>query len=228
MPDKSLESDSDRRAENHSEGRAETLLEAKSLSVSRGELQLFADRSFTITKGELVQLHGDNGSGKTTLLRALCTLMPLDEGELYWRGEQLPAARDSYFSEMAFAGHADGLKTGLTPVENLKWCLIDTPPDEDACYQTLAQTGLAGKEDLPCRVLSAGQRRRVVLARLLISKAVLWILDEPLTALDVSGRELVASLIEAHIEQGGSVIYSTHQPLPLSSRSADQTLMLPG
>lgn len=204
----------------------ETLLEARQLSVSRGEHQLFDQRSFTVSTGELFQLQGDNGSGKTTMLRALCTLIPLDEGELLWRGESLPAARDSYFAAMAFAGHADGLKAGLTPVENLKWSLTDTPPAEDACIAALQRTGLGNKKDLPCRVLSAGQRRRVVLARLLVSNAVLWILDEPLTALDASGRELVATLIEDHITAGGSAIYSTHQPLPLASRSADQTLML--
>ncbi len=204
----------------------DTLIEAKDLCVSRGELVLFAERSFTLNEGELFQLQGDNGSGKTTMLRALCTLIPLDEGELFWRGEHLPGARDTYFDEMAFAGHTDGLKAGLTPVENLKWCLTDAPPSVEACIGALEKTGLAGKEDLPCRVLSAGQRRRVVLARLLLSKAVLWILDEPLTALDVSGRDLVARLIEDHLDDGGSVIYSTHQPLPLTSRSADQTLLL--
>lgn len=207
---------------------AELLLEATGISVSRGELTLFAQRSFTVSAGELFQLQGDNGSGKTTMLRALCTLIPLDEGELLWRGDALPGARDSYFEEMVFAGHTDGLKAGLTPIENLKWCLTDSPPSEDVCRQALAKTGLVGKEDLPCRVLSAGQRRRVVLARLLLSNASLWILDEPLTALDVSGRELVAGLIEGHLDQGGSVIYSTHQPLPLTSRSADQTLLLSG
>ena len=200
----------------------EALLEAKDLSVSRGEQVLFKERSFSIEAGSLLQLQGDNGSGKTTMLRALCTLIPLDEGELWWRGEALPAARDNYFSEMVFAGHADGLKSGLTPVENLQCNLADKPVSADECVAALARTGLAGKEDLPCRVLSAGQRRRVVLARLLISDAVLWILDEPLTALDASGRELVASFIGEQVLRGGSVIYSTHQPLQISSRVNSQ------
>jgi len=204
----------------------DTLLEARDLSVSRGELQLFERCSFSVKAGELFQLQGDNGSGKTTMLRALCTLIPLDEGELHWRGELLPAARDSYFAEMAFAGHADGLKAGLTPLENLKWNLTDSPPSEDRCLEVLQKTGLAGKEHLPCRVLSAGQKRRVVMSRLLLSDAVLWILDEPLTALDASGRDLVGSFIEEHVSNGGSVIYSTHQPLPLTSHGASQTLML--
>lgn len=195
------------------------LLEAKDLSVSRGELVLFENRSFSIEAGALLQLQGDNGSGKTTMLRALCTLIPLDEGELWWRGESLPAARDAFFSEMVFAGHTDGLKAGLTPLENLQSNLTDASASTDECYAALERAGLSDKEDLPCRVLSAGQRRRVVLARLLLSDAVLWILDEPLTALDASGRELAASFIEEHVCDGGSVIYSTHQALQLSDQS---------
>ena len=204
------------------------LLEASEVSVSRGELVLFKEKSFNIKTGSLLQLQGDNGSGKTTLLRALCTLIPLDEGQLRWRGEALPAARDTYFSEMVFAGHADGLKAGLTPLENLLCDLSEKPVSADDCISALARTGLAGKEDLPCRVLSAGQRRRVVLARLLLSDAVLWVLDEPLTALDASGRELVATLIEGQVQSGGSVIFSTHQPLPVSGQSSTsvQTLVL--
>ena len=208
----------------------EVLLEAKDLSVSRGEFALFKERSFSVEAGALLQLRGDNGSGKTTLLRALCTLIPLDEGELWWRGEALPAARENYFSEMVFAGHADGLKSGLTPLENLQCNLSDKSVTVEECVAVLARTGLSGKEELPCRVLSAGQRRRVVLARLLLSDAVLWILDEPLTALDASGRDLVAALIEEQVQSGGSVIYSTHQPLPISTQSGrnanGQTLVL--
>lgn len=208
----------------------EVLLEAKDLSVSRGEFALFKERSFSVEAGALLQLRGDNGSGKTTLLRALCTLIPLDEGELWWRGEVLPAARENYFSEMVFAGHADGLKSGLTPLENLQCNLSDKSVTVEECVAVLARTGLAGKEDLPCRVLSAGQRRRVVLARLLLSDAVLWILDEPLTALDASGRDLVATLIAEQVQCGGSVIYSTHQPLPINAQSGGnvngQTLVL--
>jgi len=201
----------------------DVLLEAKDLSVSRGELVLFKERSFSVKAGELLQLQGDNGSGKTTMLRALCTLIPLDEGELWWRGEALPAARENYFSQMVFAGHADGLKSGLTPLENLQCNLSDKSVTAEECIAVLARTGLAGKEELPCRVLSAGQRRRVVLARLLLSDAVLWILDEPLTALDASGRDLVASLIEEQVQRGGSVIYSTHQPLPISTQGGSNT-----
>lgn len=205
---------------------SEVLLQASNLSVSRGDLVLFENRSFVLNSGELLQLQGDNGSGKTTMLRALCTLIPLDAGELRWRSEELPMARDSYFAEMQFAGHAEGLKAGLTPLENLQSILSDASVTTEACLQALEKTGLTGKEHLACRVLSAGQRRRVVLARLLVSSAVLWVLDEPLTALDASGRDLVANLIEEHVTNGGSVIYSTHQPLPMTSDSPSQTLAL--
>lgn len=203
----------------------DVLLQAKALSVSRGEQILFENSSFTISSGSLFQLRGDNGSGKTTMLRALCTLIPLDHGELYWRGNLLPAARDQFFSEMCFAGHADGLKGDLTALENLLFSLSDINPGEDECTAALSRTGLLDRKDLPCRVLSAGQRRRVVLARVLLSEAKLWILDEPLTALDAPGRELVAELIETHAASGGSVLYSTHQPLPGLS-SEVQTLAL--
>ena len=152
--------------------------------------------------------------------------IPLDEGELRWRGELLPGAREDYFSEMVFAGHADGLKAGLTPLENLLCNLSDKQVSVDECVAVLERTGLAGKEQLPCRVLSAGQRRRVALSRLLLSDTALWILDEPLTALDASGRDLVASLIDEQVQRGGGVIYSTHQPLPGSSTVDTQTLVL--
>ena len=171
------------------------LLEAKNLSVKRGEQALFEGLGFSLGAGELLQLQGDNGSGKTTLLRALCTLIPLDSGEVWWRGEVLPAARESFFEGMCFAGHTDGLKGDLAAIENLQ-CSLKEPVSPDDCLAALERTGLEARAHLPCRVLSAGQRRRVVLARLLVSNSVLWILDEPLTALDASGRDLVALLIE--------------------------------
>jgi len=171
------------------------LLEVKDLTVRRGEHALFDHLSFSIAEGELLQLQGDNGSGKTTLLRALCTLIPVDNGTVLWRGEALPGARESYFEGMCFAGHSDGLKGDLTALENLQCSLTEHPAS-----------------------IEAGQKRRVVLARLLVSNATLWILDEPLTALDADGRALVGRLIETKVAGGGSVIYSTHQPLAISDR----------
>ena len=194
------------------------LLEAKDLCVRRGEHPLFENLSFSLGEGELLQLQGDNGAGKTTLLRALCTLIPFDKGQVLWRGEVLPGARESYFESMCFAGHSDALKGDLTALENLQCNLTDKPTTDDDCLSALDKTGMQGREHLPCKVLSAGQRRRVALARLLLRDAKLWVLDEPLTALDVGGRALVAQLIEAHVEAGGSVIYSTHQSLELSNR----------
>lgn len=194
------------------------LLEVKDLTVKRGEHALFENLTFSVAEGELLQLQGDNGSGKTTLLRALCTLIPVDNGEVSWRGNPLPGARESYFEGMCFAGHSDGLKGDLTALENLQCSLTEQAASKEDCLKALDSTGLAERAHLPCRVLSAGQKRRVVLARLLVSNATLWILDEPLTALDASGRELVAQLVETQVASGGSVIYSTHQPLTISSR----------
>ncbi len=203
----------------------EALLQAKDICVSRGELTLIENKSFTISAGMLFQLQGDNGSGKTTLLRAMCSLIPLDKGEISWRGKLLPAAREDYFAEMCFAGHADGLKGDLTAIENLQCTLTDHTATRAECEYALEETGFTGRSDLACKVLSAGQRRRVVLARVLLSKAVLWILDEPLTALDAHGRALVGGLIEQHVSAGGSVVYSTHQALEISSHPV-QTLAL--
>ena len=198
---------------------SEILLEAIDLCVNRGEETLFENISFSLEQGSLLQLHGDNGSGKTTLLRALCTLIPLETGELRWRGKKLPGAREHYFSQMCFAGHIDGLKGDLSALENLQCNLTGQIMSAESCIEALARTGLSGRESLPCRVLSAGQRRRVVLARVLLSKAALWVLDEPLTALDADGRALVESLMDEHLESGGSAIFSTHQPLALADQN---------
>lgn len=191
------------------------LLAAQDLAVFRGEHRLFSGLGFSISAGEVLQLHGDNGTGKTSLIRALCTLLPLEEGTLSWRGAELPAARDQYFSEMAYAGHTDGLKGDLSVRENLQFVVALSGVESGNIDQTIARAGLTSRADLACRSLSAGQRRRVMLARLQLSAAALWILDEPLTSLDVQGRTLVEELIVEHASGGGAVIFTTHQPITL-------------
>ena len=191
------------------------LLSVQDLAVFRGEHCLFSGLGFSIAQGEVMQLHGDNGSGKTSLIRALCTLLPIQEGTISWRGVELPASRDQYFSEMAYAGHSDGIKGDLTVRENLQFVAslrAESAPDID---QIIEQVGLTSRSDLPCRALSAGQRRRVTLARLKLTNALLWILDEPLTSLDIHGRALVEQMIVQHAASGGAVIFTTHQPLAL-------------
>ena len=199
------------------------LLKAVDLGVCRGEELLFSGQSFEIYPGQGLQLQGHNGCGKTTLLRALCTLIPLDEGKLYWRGELLPGAREDYFSDMTFSGHDAGLKDNLTAIENLRYNGALRSTDLSRCEEVLQQMGLSGRENLPCRALSAGQRRRVNLARILLSDALVWILDEPLTALDANGVALVETLMAEQLKRGGVVLYSTHQPVNVN---AVQTLQL--
>lgn len=191
------------------------LLHAQDLAVFRGEHCLFSGLGFGISAGEVLQLHGDNGSGKTSLIRALCTLLPIEQGRLSWRGVDLPAAQDQYFSEMSYAGHTEGIKGDLSVRENLQFFAALHAVETSNINAVIERVGLGSRADLACRSLSAGQRRRVTLARLQLSGAILWILDEPLTSLDVQGRALVEDMIVHHAADGGAVIFSTHQPLAL-------------
>jgi heme exporter protein A len=188
-------------------------LAAIALECQRGDNLLFAGLDFEVRAGQLMQIEGANGSGKTSLLRILAGLSRASEGEVRWRGVDILSQRSAYFAEMAYLGHALGVKADLSPLENLKIALALTglPFDEDAAFEALARTGLQGKEELPARALSAGQKQRVALARLLVCPATLWIMDEPFTALDVSGIALVRELLEAHLERGGMAILTSHQ-----------------
>ena len=173
------------------------MLEARELLCERDERTLFSGLSFTLNAGEWVQITGSNGAGKTTLLRLLTGLSRPDAGEVLWQGQPLHQVRDSYHQNLLWIGHQPGLKTRLTA----------------QCLEALAQAGLAGFEDIPVNQLSAGQQRRVALARLWLTRATLWILDEPFTAIDVNGVDRLTQRMAQHTEQGGIVILTTHQPL---------------
>ena len=181
------------------------MLEARELLCERDERTLFSGLSFTLNAGEWVQITGSNGAGKTTLLRLLTGLSRPDAGEVLWQGQPLHQVRDSYHQNLLWIGHQPGIKTRLTALENLHFYHRDG--DTAQCLEALAQAGLAGFEDIPVNQLSAGQQRRVALARLWLTRATLWILDEPFTAIDVNGVD------RQHTEQGGIVILTTHQPL---------------
>ena len=183
------------------------MLEARELLCERDERTLFSGLSFTLNAGEWVQITGSNGAGKTTLLRLLTGLSRPDAGEVLWQGQPLHQVRDSYHQNLLWIGHQPGIKTRLTALENLHFYHRDG--DTAQCLEALAQAGLAGFEDIPVNQLSAGQQRRVALARLWLTRATLWILDEPFTAIDVNGVDRLAQ----HTEQGGIVILTTHQPL---------------
>ena len=187
------------------------MLEARELLCERDERTLFSGLSFTLNAGEWVQITGSNGAGKTTLLRLLTGLSRPDAGEVLWQGQPLHQVRDSYHQNLLWIGHQPGIKTRLTALENLHFYHRDG--DTAQCLEALAQAGLAGFEDIPVNQLSAGQQRRVALARLWLTRATLWILDEPFTAIDVNGVDRLTLRMAQHTERGGIVILTTHQPL---------------
>lgn len=193
------------------------VLSAEGLACERSEHTLFHGLGFELDSGEALLVRGGNGRGKTSLLRILCGLSQPAAGAVHWRGEPLARVHEQYGREMAYVGHVNGIKDDLTPLENLRLAadLGGRTLDEDAAVAALEQLGLGRCLDLPARVLSFGQRRRVALAGLVTAGALLWILDEPLTGLDVHGVALVEGLIRDHVLAGGMVIMTTHQPLSL-------------
>ncbi|WP_318417920.1 cytochrome c biogenesis heme-transporting ATPase CcmA [Photobacterium leiognathi] len=202
------------------------MLSVADLSCVRDERLLFDELSFTISSGELVQIEGHNGAGKTTLLRIIAGLGRADSGQVFWNQEDIHTAREDFHQELLFLGHQTGVKRELTAFENLAFfqamhkCnegsdLKGSPKvtGDDALWQALAHVGLAGREDVPAGQLSAGQQRRVALARLWLSNHKLWVLDEPLTAIDKQGVKVLENLFLSHIERGGMVLLTTHQDM---------------
>lgn len=192
---------------------AQALLAVVDLECVRGDNLLFTGLNFQLHSHQLLQIEGANGSGKTSLLRILAGLSLASEGEVRWDGLNILKQRPAYFAQMAYLGHSLGVKADLSPLENLRiaLALAGIPFDGGKVCQALDDVGLAGREDIPARALSAGQKQRVALARLLACPAKLWIMDEPFTALDVSGVGLVRSLLEAHLRQGGMAVLTSHQ-----------------
>ncbi len=191
------------------------MLEARQLRCERDERILFSDLSFQVKAGEWIQITGGNGVGKTTLLRLLSGLARPDVGGVYWQAQPLHRVRDSYQQNLLWIGHQPGIKTRLSALENLRFFHHDG--DAAQCMNALAQAGLAGYEDIPVNQLSAGQQRRVALARLWLTRATLWILDEPFTAIDVNGVERLTQRMAQHTERGGIVILTTHQPINMAT-----------
>ncbi|CAG1020293.1 partial Cytochrome c biogenesis ATP-binding export protein CcmA, partial [Methylococcales bacterium] len=189
-------------------------LSVSNLACSRDERLLFSNVSFALSSGQILLLEGSNGSGKTTLLRILCGFREADAGEIFWRGAAIDDG--DYFNEMAYVGHADGSKKELSVLENLHFALALNTPGHYSIDQALEKVQLGGFDDNPVQTLSAGQKRRLSLARLLITHNQLWILDEPFTSLDKQGVELIENLMIDHTRQGGMVILTSHQDLTLS------------
>ena len=189
------------------------LLEFQALTFERDDWPLFSDLSGAINTGEILQITGPNGCGKTTLLHILAMIQPVNIGTLFWQGSDVSQCRHQYLADVAFIGHKPGLKLSLSPRENLQWLSKLQPLSRCTSSEALARIGLAGFEDVPCYTLSAGQLRRAALATLCMTQAKLWLLDEPLTALDVQGIADLEALLLAHVEKGGAVVLSSHQPL---------------
>ncbi len=203
------------------------MLEASNLECIRGERSLFAGVGFRLAAGEMLYLQGANGSGKTSLMRILCGLAHPAAGEVRWRDESIGKLGEDYRRELCYLGHHNAIKEELTPLENLLTAahLADEALEEGDALDALELVGLAGREELACRYLSQGQKRRVALARLVNERRALWILDEPYVALDTAAVALVASLIGAHLQRGGLAVLTTHQAVPVAAGAVRELVL---
>lgn len=185
-------------------------LQLKQLTVSAGQHTLVYGLDCTVQSGELLLVTGENGSGKTTLLRTLAGLNTQYSGNVLWRGESIRQCWHDYAQHLLYLGHQPAVKSQLTARENLAWYASIAGAGSEHIDHALLALGIAHKAHLPCHQLSAGQQRRVVLARLFFSTQSLWILDEPFTALDTHGFALIAERLRQHCAQGGTVVLTTH------------------
>ncbi len=188
--------------------------QAVDIAVELDTQRVFENLSFKVGDCEAIHFLGRNGAGKTTLLRTLCGLIRPVAGHILFQGSNIRSDLVEFLRNIVYLGHENGLKAELTPVENLRFerTLKGSSPTQ-AEMEILDQLGIEHCADAPCRYLSAGQRRRVALGRLLASQAVIWLLDEPMTALDREGRQLFGAMLSKHLDSGGCAILTSHQPL---------------
>lgn len=188
-------------------------ISARDLHLWRGERHVLRGLSVEAAPGDCVHLAGPNGSGKTTLLRVLAGLLTPEQGGVSWQGQPIAADRDAYAATISYLGHSDGLKPDFTARENLAFeCGLRRVLEAGDIDAVLAQVGLSGAREQPARSLSAGQRRRLAMARVILSQAGLWLLDEPFTNLDTDGVQMLAGVIARHLDAGGAALIASHQP----------------
>ena len=206
--------------DDHTEDDGLSQLEVSGLECIRQDIILFQDISFKLQSGDLLQVDGLNGSGKSSLLRILAGLMQQNAGKISWQREEISTCRYEYQQELSYIGHLNGVKDALTALENLQVMVaLAGSKSEITLSHALDQLELTGMETVPLSRMSAGQKRRVALARLLVTKAAIWLLDEPFTSLDASGKLIIERLITEHCARGGIIIFSTHQPMEIEGCS---------
>jgi heme exporter protein A len=190
------------------------VLEARAINAWRGDRHILRDVSFVVRAGEFLKITGPNGVGKTTLLRVVCGLLPAETGQIDWCGRPVQGVSDEFHAQLGYLGHPNSLKADLTARENLKFLAgLRQELTDHEIDAALDRCGILSRGDLPARSLSAGQKRRLALARLLLAEASLWVLDEPVTNLDAAGVSLVEELVEDHVQRGGLALAAAHQRL---------------
>ena len=192
-------------------------LSGSDITLFRGERCLFKGLAFALNPGELLLLEGENGSGKTSLMRAIAGLLELESGDIRWDGAPTREHRQRFHNALVWMAHRVGFKADLTLVENLEFEASLRPQADRDRGALFARLGIEHLQRLPLRSLSAGQQRRVALARMLLADAELWLMDEPFTNLDRDGRALVSTLVEEHLASGGMCIMAAHQDVAISA-----------
>ena len=200
---------------------------AQDLACLRGDRLLFKNVGFELKAGGLLYVLGENGCGKSSLLRMLCGLLMPEQGAVFWGNKKIKEDAESYLPNLTYIGHLNGLKDDLTALENLQISarLAGNDVSSKQALAALTAIGIARCANLPVRVLSQGQKRRVALAMLWLTQSQLWILDEPFAALDVASTEVLASRLGEHMTNGGMTIITTHQDVSISALTT-QTLRL--
>jgi heme exporter protein A len=191
-----------------------TELEVVDVECIRGDRRLFSGLSLSMQAGQIQRIEGANGSGKTSLLRIICGLSRPESGEILWQGQPISGQRTDFCRNLTYIGHTHGIKFELSPLENLRTHVaLGVSQPRVSFEEALHCVGLYPFRNDPCHTLSAGQHRRVAIARLVLSKARLWILDEPVTSIDQEGVQNIESLFESHAAHGGMIVFTSHQPL---------------